>query len=168
MIRPICRRQYEGGSIALPLALAILSEYFGRPVPNDVALTGAFGASAAEEGRILPVDGIPEKVEYAVQAGSRLIYVPSANAPEVDNRPALRNQVAEHGARVVSVETLGEVCQDLFPAEGSGRLKDVLKDALVPRPRSWGWKYLLSPPPLADLVGNGPARRWPCEGERRL
>ena len=30
------------GSIGLPLAVAILSEYLARPVPNDIALTGAF------------------------------------------------------------------------------------------------------------------------------
>ena len=151
-------RQYEGGSIALPLAVAILSEYLGRPVPNDVALTGAFTASAAEEGRILPVDGIPEKVEYAVQAGSRLVYVPSGNAPEVDNRPALRNLVAEHGAKVVSSETLGEVCQNLFPAEGSGSLKDTLKDAFG------GFVGLLT----GVQLGKGPQPFPPAHKRHRL
>jgi len=122
-------REYGGGSVALPLAVAIVSEYLARPVPNDVAFTGTFAATEAEDGRVLPVDGIPEKVEHAVTSGCRVVYVPSANAPEIDEHPALGNLVAEHDARVTPVENLDEVCEGLFPAEGSGRLRDVLKDA---------------------------------------
>jgi len=121
-------REYEGGSLALPLAVAIVSEYLARPVPNDVAFTGTFAATEAAEGRVLPVDGIPEKVEHAVKSGCRVVYVPSANAPEIDEHPALGNLVAEHDARVKPVERVDEVCEDLFPPEGSGHPRDVLKD----------------------------------------
>lgn len=121
-------REYIGGSLALPLAVGIVSEYLARPVPNDVAFTGTFAATEAEDGRVLPVDGIPEKVEHAVTSGCRVVYVPAANVPEIDDHPALGNLVADHDARLAPVETIDEVCEGLFPPEGSGRLRDVLKD----------------------------------------
>jgi hypothetical protein len=121
-------RQYAGASISLPLAVAIVSEYLDRLVPNDVALTGAFGAVSASSGSILPVDGVPEKVEHAIRGGCRLIFTPAGNSLELDERPALRHLAAEHDACIVSVVTLDEVCKRLFPPEGSGRLWDMLRD----------------------------------------
>ncbi len=122
-------QQYEGGSAAMPLAVAIVSEYLDQPVPNDIAMTGAFTAVGTEEGHVRPVDGLPEKIQHALHSGSRVVYVPSGNVAELDGRPALKDLVAEHDARVVPVETVDEVCQELFPPEGSGRLQDALKDA---------------------------------------
>ena len=119
---------FQGGSIALPLAVAIVSEYLVKPVPNDVALTGSITPATVRKGRILPVDGVPEKVKHAVLAGCRLIYIPAANLPELEDKPALRHLIAEHDTRVVPAETLDQVCKELFPPEGSGRLRDTLKD----------------------------------------
>lgn len=121
-------RQFQGGSVALPLAVGIISEYLARSVPNDVALTGAFTGASVTGGSILPVDGVPEKVKHAVLSGCRLIYVPTANFAEINGKPALRNLIKEHNARIVAVETLDKVCEELFPPEGSGRLQDTIKD----------------------------------------
>lgn len=124
-------RQFQGGSVALPLAVAIVSQYLVRPVPNDAAFTGAFTGTSVADSHILPVDGIPEKVEHAALSGCRLIYVPAANFSELNSKPALRNLISEHNARIVAVETLDQVCQELFPPEGSGRLSDTVKDVAV-------------------------------------
>jgi len=123
-------QRYTGGSVALPLAVAVISEYLARPVPNDVALTGAFSEVSSGAGWILPVDGICEKIEHAVTSGSRLVYVPAGNAEQIDQRPSLRKLVAEHNARVEQVGRLDQVCQQLFHPEGSGRLSDLLRDTL--------------------------------------
>lgn len=124
-----CR--FFGGSAALPLAVAILSEYLHQPVPNDVALTGAILPAGANPGHIQPVDGIDKKVREAVLAGARIIYLPAANYPELTTQPALNHLITEHGARIVPVESIDRVGQKLFPPEGSGRLRDVVKDAAV-------------------------------------
>lgn len=121
-------RRFQGGSVALPLAVAIISQYLARPVPNDVAFTGAFTTASVANGRILPVDGVPEKVQHVAISGCKLIYVPTANLTEIDVKPALRDVIAEHNARIVAVETLDQVCEELFPPEGSGRLLDTIKD----------------------------------------
>jgi hypothetical protein len=124
-------QQFRGGSVALPLAVAIVSEYLAKPVPNDVALTGAFTETSMSDGHILPVDGIPQKVEHAAASGCRLIYVPNPNLTELSSRPAVQNLIGEHGGRVVAAETLDQVCEELFPPEGSGRLRDVMRDTVA-------------------------------------
>jgi len=124
-------REYVGGSVALPLATAIVSEYLDRPVPRDVALTGAISGSGAEDGQVLPVDGVAEKLTHAFRVGCKLIYLPAGNAPILTQRPALKHLAVEHGARAVGVNHLAEVCDDLFPPTGSGRPKDLLRDVLI-------------------------------------
>lgn len=121
-------RRFEGGSAALPLAVAIISEYLARPVSNDIAFTGAFTEASIAEGRILPVDGVPEKVKQAVLSENKLIYVPGINIAELTEKPALQNLIREYNSRIVSAETLDQVCKELFPPEGSGRLQDMVKD----------------------------------------
>ena len=124
-------QRYEGGSIALPLSVAIVSEYLERPVPNDIALTGAMNGTTAADGHILPVDGIREKLKHAVATGSRVIYLPQANTTQLNDPPSLEKLAAENNARFKPIEQLDQVCGQLLPPEGSGRLKDILTDTLT-------------------------------------
>jgi hypothetical protein len=57
--------------------------------------------------------------------------VPTGNSEELDAHPALRNQAAERGARIIPVDLLEEACQRLFPPEGSGALRHVVTDTLL-------------------------------------
>lgn len=123
------KQEFQGGSIALPLAVAVISKYLGRPVANDIASTGAFTVVSVADGSVLPVDGVPEKVKHAVLSGCRLIFVPTENLLELKGKPALQNLISEHDAQIVPAESLDKVCEQLFPPEGSGRLKDLIKDA---------------------------------------
>ena len=123
-------QSYVGGSVALPLAVAIVSQYLARAVPNDVALTGSFAAANVAAGQVLPVDGIGEKLEHAVVSGNHVVYFPAGNAPDLDGRPALGNLAAEHNVRLAQEQQLDGVCDELFCPEGSGRLKDLLGDTL--------------------------------------
>jgi hypothetical protein len=124
-------QRYEGGSIALPLAVAIVSEYLERPVPNDIALTGAMNGTTAADGNVLPVDGIREKLKHAITTGSRVIYLPQANAAQLNDPPSLEKLAAENNASFKPIEQLDQVCGQLFPPEGSGRLKDIFTDTLA-------------------------------------
>lgn len=120
---------YEGGSVALPLAIAIISEYVARAVANDIALTGAFIDTTADTGQVLPVDGILEKIEYAITTGSKIIYIPDGNTGRFNEHPSMQKLAAEHEAQVVPAGDIGQVCSKLFPPEGSGQLKDLVEDA---------------------------------------
>lgn len=121
-------RRFQGGSLGLPLAVAIVSQYLAKPVPNDTAFTGAFTVASTANGRILPVDGVPEKVRQAVQSACQLIYVPAANAAELKNTAGLQNLIQKNNSKVITAETIDEVCGELFPPESSGQLKDTIRD----------------------------------------
>jgi hypothetical protein len=71
---------------------------------------------------------VAEKVRHTILSGSRIVYIPAANAEVIDQQPTLHKLAAEHEARIVPVERFGEVCGKLFPPEGSGRLRDTLTD----------------------------------------
>jgi hypothetical protein len=124
-------QHFQGGSIALPLAVAVISQYLARPVANDIAFTGAFTEATVKEGHIQPVDGIPEKIRHAVTSGSRLVYIPATNVPLLDNEPSLKNIVSEYNAQVVPAESIDQVCSELFPPEGSGRIFDLIKEVAI-------------------------------------
>jgi len=103
-------KRFQGGSVALPLAVAIVSEYLAKPVANDIALTGAFTEISKVDGQILPVDGVREKVEHAVTSGCKLVYIPSANSAEIDDKPSLRNLISEKNSHVKPIGSFDEVC----------------------------------------------------------
>jgi len=124
-------QKYEGSSIALPLAVAIVSEYLGKPVPNDIALTGVMNGTTAVDGNVLPVDGIREKLKHAITTGSRVIYLPQANAAQLNDPPSLEKLAAENNTSFKPVEQMDQVCGQLFPPEGSGWPKDILTDTLA-------------------------------------
>ncbi len=125
------QQKFQGGSVGLSLAVAIISQYLGRPVANDIAFTGAFTDASAAEGSIQPVDGVPEKSRYAVNSGTRIVYVPEANAQQLSSDPSLSKLALEHNARIIPVGRLDALASLLFPPEGSGKLTDLVKDVLT-------------------------------------
>lgn len=132
---PIGTRRYQGASIGLPLALAILSSYLDQPVPCHVALTGALDPWATEEGLVAAVDGVREKIAAALQTGSRKVYIPAANADDLFADLALENRARKAGCTVVPVDRLADACQETFNDERDGTFADTLGDA---------WRYLAS------------------------
>jgi len=125
------KRQFQGGSIALPLAVSIVSQYLDRPVQNDITFTGTFHETTTVEGVILPVDGVPEKVKHAVLSGCKVLYLPQANLTEINSRPCLQKLIGEHKVQINGVENFYQVCGKLFPQEGTGKLKDLIKDIVA-------------------------------------
>ncbi|MBX6351327.1 MAG: ATP-dependent protease, Lon family [Clostridia bacterium] len=69
----------DGPSAGAAVLVAIVSAVLGRPVRQDVAVTGEVSLS----GRVQEVGGIPEKLYGARQAGVRKVVLPRANAGEV-------------------------------------------------------------------------------------
>lgn len=124
-------RTFEGASLGLPLTVAIISVYLGQPIPQDTALTGII-APEIEENQDIPlrsVDGIEAKLRRALQDGCRRIFIPAGNLAGIEESPALVNTAQQAQTEIRSVSNLQEVCREIFPPVGSGRIADLVKDA---------------------------------------
>ncbi len=69
----------EGDSASVSVATAVISALEGIPVRQDVAMTG----SLTIRGEVLPVGGVTQKVEAAIDAGIKEVIIPAANADDV-------------------------------------------------------------------------------------
>jgi ATP-dependent Lon protease len=96
----------DGPSAGVTIFAALLSLLTGRPAQRDVAMTGEMTLT----GRILPVNGIREKVLAAKRAGVRVVLLPLANREEVETLDA----DVVSGVRVVLVANAAELLEPLF------------------------------------------------------
>jgi ATP-dependent Lon protease len=70
----------EGPSAGVTIAVAVLSQLSGRPVPQDMAFSGEISL----HGDVLAVGGVREKVMAAVRAGVRTVVLPEQCASAVE------------------------------------------------------------------------------------
>ncbi|HYM65962.1 MAG TPA: endopeptidase La, partial [Patescibacteria group bacterium] len=103
----------EGPSAGVTVLTAIASILTGRPVRDDVAMTGEITL----RGRVLPIGGIKEKVLGAHRANLRRIVMPRRNEADLDDIPAdLRKEM-----KFAMVESIDQVLREtLTPAHGKG------------------------------------------------
>jgi len=73
----------EGPSAGIAILVALISIGKGKPINNDVAMTGEITL----RGRILPVGGIKEKVLGAYRAGIKKIILPKQNKNDLKKIP---------------------------------------------------------------------------------
>ena len=91
----------EGPSAGVTVLTAMASILTGRPVRDDIAMTGEITL----RGRVLPIGGVKEKVLGAHRAGIRRVILPKRNEADLDDIPAdLRRQI-----EFVMVESIDEV-----------------------------------------------------------
>jgi ATP-dependent Lon protease len=114
----------DGPSAGVTMATALVSALSGRPVRNDLAMTGEITLT----GRVLPIGGVKEKVLGAYRAGIREIVLQKENEPHLEDLPKeVRDDMRFHAC-----ETLDEV---LALALRGGALKEgklIFPDAVVP------------------------------------
>jgi ATP-dependent Lon protease len=103
----------DGPSAGVTIAASLVSLLTGRPVRNDVAMTGEITL----RGKVLPVGGIKEKVLAARRAGIRTVILPRRNEHDLDDiPPELRAEM-----ETIFVETVDEVLAHALRDSVAGR-----------------------------------------------
>lgn len=91
----------DGPSAGAAMAVAAVSALTGRPVDGAAAITGEIGV----QGRVLPVGGVPAKVEAARRAGLNRVLVPRDNDME---------RFRQSGVQVIPIDTLSEALDHML------------------------------------------------------
>jgi ATP-dependent Lon protease len=133
----------EGPSAGVTVLTAMASVLTGRPVRDDVAMTGEITL----RGRVLPIGGIKEKVLGAHRAGLRRVIMPSRNEADLDDIPAdLRKEM-----KFVMVDSIDQVLREaLTPARRPSGAASAEKNGSGVRPTG-----------AVRVAGSGRARQAP-------
>ncbi|MBS1118075.1 MAG: ATP-dependent proteinase [Deltaproteobacteria bacterium] len=104
----------DGPSAGIAMASALVSALSGRPVRNDVAMTGEITIS----GRVLPIGGLKEKILGAVRAGITRIVIPKDNEADLEDLPEeVRRMIDVSGAETLA-EALAVTLRDTTLRDG--------------------------------------------------
>jgi ATP-dependent Lon protease len=90
----------DGPSAGVAIFVALVSLLTGRPVRNDVAMTGEISL----RGLVLPIGGVKEKVLAALRAGITTVLLPARNRRDLEEIPA----EAREKLAIVWVENVDE------------------------------------------------------------
>ena len=102
----------DGPSAGITMATALMSLVSGRPVRDDVAMTGELTLT----GQVLPIGGLKEKALAAQRAGIRRVLAPRRNELDLEDLPEpLRKDMD-----FVWVEEIGEVFEQAL-SDGARR-----------------------------------------------
>jgi tetratricopeptide (TPR) repeat protein len=90
-----------GTSAGLPTALAFLSVFLQRPVPQDVASTGVVVTDAHDVLTVRLVGDLDYKVDGAYHRNLRMILVPSGNRPMLERSTIVPHAITDEIVRYV-------------------------------------------------------------------
>ena len=113
----------DGPSAGITMAVAIVSIASGRPVSDDVAMTGEITLT----GQVLGIGGVREKVLAAQRAGVHKVVLPSENEPDLEELPEESRKELEF----VLADSLDQVLQTAF----DGQLPEAAKPRSLTRER---------------------------------
>ncbi|MBJ7470804.1 MAG: endopeptidase La [Solirubrobacteraceae bacterium] len=83
----------DGPSAGITIATALASLMSGRPIRDDVAMTGEITLT----GQVLPIGGLKEKALGAQDLGYKLVIAPARNERDLDDFPeSLRESIEFH------------------------------------------------------------------------
>ena len=105
----------DGPSAGVAMVTAIVSTLTGIPVHRDVALTGEITL----RGRVLPIDGLKEKLLAALRGGLKTVVIPQDNEKDLAEIP----DNVKRGLTIVATESVDEM----------------LEYALISRPTAIEW-----------------------------
>ena len=105
----------DGPSAGVAIVTAIVSALTGIPVHRDVAMTGEITL----RGRVLPIDGLKEKLLAALRGGLKTVVIPQDNEKDLAEIP----DNVKRGLTIVATESVDEM----------------LEHALISRPTAIEW-----------------------------
>jgi tetratricopeptide (TPR) repeat protein len=91
-----------GTSAGLPTALAFLSLYLQRPIPQDVASTGVVVTDAHDVLTVRTVGDVEYKVDGAYHRNLRTILVPVGNRPILERNSLVPREICDEIVRYVA------------------------------------------------------------------
>lgn len=91
-----------GLSAGLPTALAFLSVFLNRPVPQDLAASGVLIADAHDVEVVRPVGEADYKVRGAYNRNLRMVLLPEGNRADLEASPRVPRAVTERIVRFVA------------------------------------------------------------------
>ncbi|NMB34745.1 MAG: ATP-dependent protease LonB [Firmicutes bacterium] len=94
----------DGPSAGVGIAVAIYSALSGRPVDHTVAMTGELSI----RGLICPVGGVTAKIDAALEAGAKRVFIPQKNWQHIYGSKEIE---------VIPVGHISEVLDKVFVAE---------------------------------------------------
>ncbi len=111
----------DGPSAGVTMATALASLFTGRPVRDDVAMTGEITL----RGRVLPVGGIKEKVLAARRAGIKLVILPGRNQADLEEEVS---EELRQDLQFVFVDTIDQVWQAALRDGRAGILQETAQE----------------------------------------
>ena len=96
----------DGPSAGITIAASLASALSGRPVRNDIAMTGEITL----RGRVLPIGGLKEKTLAALQAGITTVIIPYANTNDIQEMPVY----VKKKVKFIPVKTVDMVLKHAF------------------------------------------------------
>jgi ATP-dependent Lon protease len=99
----------DGPSAGITMAVAIVSVASGKPVSDEVAMTGEITLS----GQVLAIGGVREKVLAAQRVGVKKVILPRENEPDLEDLPEESRKELEF----VLVDSIDEVLEVAFGGE---------------------------------------------------
>lgn len=91
----------DGPSAGITMATALFSAITGKPVRNDLAMTGEITL----RGRVLPIGGLKEKILAAKMAGIKKVLVPAENKKDIEEI----SEEIKDGLTITYVKSMAEV-----------------------------------------------------------
>ena len=112
----------DGPSAGVAMATAIVSLVTGRPVANDVGMTGEVTLT----GQVLPIGGVREKVLAAQRAGLKRVILPRENGSDLeelpeDAREAMEFVLADELPQVLAAALDGQAAARVRRSQGTER-----------------------------------------------
>jgi len=109
----------EGDSASISIAAALLSSLENLPVNQEVAMTGSLSIS----GEVLPIGGVNEKIEAAIDAGFKKVIIPKMNEGDIVINPKLLKKI-----KIIPVSTISEVVR--YALLNCGTVADNIKKVI--------------------------------------
>jgi Lon-like ATP-dependent protease len=107
----------EGDSASMAVAISIISAMEGVPIDQSLAMTG----SLSVRGEVLPVGGVTQKVEAAINAGLRAVVLPRSNLDDVYLNKEMLKKI-----KLIPASTLAQVLD--YSLKPSKRKSELIRE----------------------------------------